>query len=231
MPIDSVAPGYSTDSMDSMNGLNGFDIQPGSSGAGGGAGGIDLQPTPPNLPSDAPGPVEDTRFDPSAPAILSLQLPPEAKVYINDRLTKTEGSERRYVSKNLKQGKEYRYRVKAVIEKDGEMIVRNRLIKMRPGSEKTVAINFQPVLTTLVLNVPEDAKVILDGNETGMTGSRRTFATKKLHDGSWDDYTVEVVVERDGKQVVKRRSLDLAAGETRFLDFEFESGTTGLAAK
>jgi uncharacterized protein (TIGR03000 family) len=182
-----------------------------------------------------PAPIEDTRLDRrernTQPAVLSLELPANAKVYINDRLTKTDGTTRSYVSRNLKNGKDYRYRVKAVVEKDGKTIVRSRVVQMRTGIKKTVKLNFEPVLTKIVLNVPENAKVILDGKETSMKGSQRTFSTDKLNTGSWDDYTVEVIVEKDGQSIVQKKSLDLAAGETRFLDFKFSTKASDIAAK
>ncbi len=183
-------------------------------------------------PGDAPGsgpsfgdglpdaPIPDADADSTefrtgkSKAILSLKLPREAKVYINGKLTKTEGTLRQYVSRNLSKDKNYRYRVKAVINKDGREIVRTRLVSMRPGQDRLVRFKFdQPQITTLVLKVPADAEVLLDGQKTKAKGKIRTFSTRKLsNEQSWNDYKIEVRYFKDGKQVVETKTLDLVAG-------------------
>lgn len=149
-------------------------------------------------------------------AVLSLKLPLDAKVYINGKLTQTKGRLRQYVSRNLTQEKDYRYRVKAVFEKDGRKMVRTRLVSMRPGKDRIVKFDFsRPQVTTLVLKVPADAEVLLDGNKTNAEGTVRTFSTRKLTDDqSWKDYKIEVRYSKNGKPVVQTRSLNLIAGVT-----------------
>lgn len=149
-------------------------------------------------------------------AVLSLKLPRSAKVYINGKLTKTQGRLRQYVSRNLTEDKDYRYRVKAVVERDGRAIVRTQLVRMRPGMERVVRFKFeQPQVTTLVLKVPEDAEVLLDGKVTKAKGKVRTFSTRKLsNEQSWNDYQIEVRYFKDGQQVVQQRRVNLVAGTT-----------------
>jgi len=167
---------------------------------------------------DAPIPDADagsTQFrQRSSQAVLSLKLPRDAKVYINGKLTKTEGTLRQYVSRNLKEDKDYRYQVKAVVNKDGREIVRTRLVNMRPGKDRLVRFDFnQPQVTTLVLKVPADAEVLLDGKKTNAKGKIRTYTTRKLsNEQSWNDYKIEVRYSKDGQQVVEQRTLNLMAG-------------------
>lgn len=150
-------------------------------------------------------------------AVLSLNLPVEAKVYINDKLTKTEGRLRQYVSRNLTEQKAYLYRVKAVLEKDGRQIVRTKMVSMEPGKNREVRFDFsQPPVTTLVLKVPADAEVLLDGNKTDAQGEVRTFSTRKLdNEEAWENYEIKVRYFKDGQEVVKTQSLDLVAGATK----------------
>ena len=191
---------------------------------------------------DAPVPDADagsTEFrNSNSKAILSLKLPLEAKVYINGKLTKTQGSLRQYVSRNLSQDKNYRYRVKAVVNKDGRDIVRTRLVSMRPGQDRLVRFKFdQPQVTTLVLKVPADAEVLLDGQKTKATGKIRTFSTRKLsNEQSWKDYKIEVRYLNDGKQVVETRTLDLVAGAKEMIamggsDSDLRAHHTAIAKK
>ena len=156
-------------------------------------------------------------------AILSLKLPREAQVYINDRLTRTPGEVRNYVSRRAQPGQANEYRIKAVVNRDGKEIVRTQTVNLEPGAKKTVALDFdKPVVTTLALKVPSDATVRLCGNGTAAVGRTRLYATQSLEDGEvWKDYKIEVSVVRDGKTITREQTVDLAAGETRLVSFDF----------
>ncbi|QEG24168.1 TIGR03000 domain-containing protein [Mariniblastus fucicola] len=184
-------------------------------------------------PDDAFGAEEDddSAYMPRGKAILSLDVPKDAKVFINDKLTRTSGTTRSYVSRNLIRGKEYRYRVKVVSEVDGKDVVKSRVVTMRGGEQNEVAFNFDPIVTRVVLSVPEDAKVIIDGKETSTAGAFRSFATQRLKSGKWDDYSVEVSVVRDGKTLTRKEKFDLAAGEFRFFEFDFDQSAANSIVK
>lgn len=188
------------------------------------------QPATEETPSDAFG--ADDGDDDSAmiprrgKAILSLEVPELAKVYINDKLTQTTGIRRSYASRNLKLGEEYRYRVKVVSEIDGKEVIKTRVVTMRPGEQNLVEFNFTPVVTRVVLNVPDDAKVVIDGKETTTEGSYRSFATRRLTEGRWEDYSVVVSVVRDGKTLTEKKEFDLAAGEFRYFQFDFDGAAS-----
>lgn len=164
-------------------------------------------------------------------AVLSLELAEDAKVFVNGKLTKTSGKVREYVSRNLTKDKPYHYRVKAVVVRNGQEIVRTKLVSMRPGKVTRARFQFdQPPVTTLVLKVPRDAKVILDGRETKARGTVRTFSTTKLsNEQSWKDYPVEVRYEVDGETVVKKQQVNLQAGLRRTIAFDDEA--TGQLAQ
>lgn len=200
-------------------------------------GGNYYNPTPsttePGNTVEPPGPAEDDSTSLDRPrtdsSVLNLVLPEETKVFINDTLTKTQGGRRSYRSPNLKIGEEYKYRVKAVLVRNGKELVRTRLVTMKPGQDETVRFSFAEVaetellpapMTSLTLRVPDDAKVTLCGTETKRRGTLRTFSTQSLESGKvWKDYTVQVEFERDGKPVVEERTLDMKAGETYSLSF------------
>ena len=78
--------------------------------------------------------------------------------------------------------------------------------------------------TTLIVRVPDDAKLYLAGRETKATGPVREFTTKKLPAGSeWATYAVRAVIERDGQQVVREQTVSLKAGESREVSFDFSN--------
>lgn len=192
-----------------------------------------LDPVPgadsvPRIEPPGPDPGADgTSTQESRPdvAVLNLVLPSETKVFINDKLTKTEGSLRSYVSRNLGENRDYKYKVKAVLMRDGKEVVRTKLVKMRPGITRTVNFDFDaPVLTTLALEVPEDAKVKIFDKEMSTKGAVRSFTTDRLKDGDvWKDYKVTVEYQRDGKPHVEERSIDLLAGDVHRLAIGVET--------
>jgi uncharacterized protein (TIGR03000 family) len=188
-------------------------------------------------PPPLPGPSDDDSAMRSQPksnnaAILSVSLPTDAEVYINGKRTKTEGDVRNYVSRRLQSGQSQPCLVKAVIHRDGKRLVRTRTVALTAGEVSSLKLDFdQPATTLLAVTVPENATVRLCGSETSAKGEQRFFETNKLADGeTWKDYEIEVVVERDGKSIVTRRSLTLVAGETHNVSFDLNDQTGQLVA-
>ena len=192
-------------------------------------------------PADQPQPTgkDATSIDkPTAgTSVLKVQLPRDAKIFINDRLTKTEGSIRSYRSTNLEIGKEHRYNVKAVIERNGVETIETKIVKLTPGKNETIRFDFDSfdsskttaVATTLQLEVPSDAIVTLCGSQTEKSGKLRTFTTNRLPLGeTWKDYKIQVKFERDGKTITQEKTIDLFAGKSYSFSFK---GDVSLASQ
>jgi uncharacterized protein (TIGR03000 family) len=63
----------------------------------------------------------------------------------------------------------------------------------------------------------------LAGNETNGFGPVRTFRTTQLAAGeNWENYTVRVELESNGRQLSQERTINVAAGDTVELNFEFD---------
>jgi uncharacterized protein (TIGR03000 family) len=173
-----------------------------------------------------PAPTDGARLNRSR-GILTVQIPDDAKLYVNGKLTRSTGSSRRFVSTNLTPGHRYPYSLQAVVERDGRTVTRTKQVRLLAGARAQVEFDFdseEPVETKLTLNVPDDAKVVLAGSETTSTGSVRVFSTTNLPEGElWTDYTVQVSVERNGRTLTKEQTIELRGGESRSLDIEFDS--------
>jgi uncharacterized protein (TIGR03000 family) len=76
----------------------------------------------------------------------------------------------------------------------------------------------QDAPATLVVTVPEDARILIDGNATQKTGTSRTFASPPLKTGVNYSYEVTVELVRDGKTLAQTRSVGVRAGETTEVD-------------
>jgi uncharacterized protein (TIGR03000 family) len=171
---------------------------------------------------EAPGPIEgddSTSLPSSVPtyAVLKVVVPESARVLINDKPTATKGSVRSYVSRGLKEDRDYKFRVTAIFEEDGNEIRRTKIVRLRPGLKLTQRFEFEsPVVTRLALSAPVDAKVTLCGKPMAATGKlERSFETTSLAKGdSWDNYKIEVEYEQDGVVQKEVRTIDIVAGKS-----------------
>ncbi len=175
---------------------------------------------------------------------IKVALPEDAKVYVNDALTTSTGAERSYLSRGLRQGMTYSYKIHVVYEKDGQTVSENKLVKLNAG--ETVSLTFgqaeaeamaesqadEPVKTEVKVQVPEDATVFLSDSPTKQTGKLRIFSTSKLAAGEqWEDYTVRVEVVRNGQTLVREKKLKVEGGGSYELAFNFDSTATAQLAQ
>jgi uncharacterized protein (TIGR03000 family) len=126
----------------------------------------------------------------------------------------------------LREGRDYTYRVRAVVERDSQELVQTKHVTVRRGETKELAFVFDdvsPSTTKLTINVPEEAKVQLAGNDTSVQGTQRVYATQQLSAGqTWSNYKVVVSLDRDGETLTQERTLEVRAGQDYELSFDFD---------
>jgi uncharacterized protein (TIGR03000 family) len=66
---------------------------------------------------------------------------------------------------------------------------------------------------TIVVNLPADAKLLIDDNATTSTTDRRVFVSPDLKPGKEYHYTLKAEVVRDGKAVTMEEKIIVKAGE------------------
>lgn len=181
------------------------------------------------VPSTPPAPAPATEQTSTASeATLTVNVPSEARVYVNGVKTKSVGSERSYVSRGLQSGFNYTYEVRAEIERDGQLVEETKTVSLQAGRGARVAFelagNEVAPSTTLTLHVPAEAKVFLAGHETSSAGEVREFTTTKLLAGqAWENYTIRVSFEQDGQVIDREKTITLAAGQNQVVDFDMDS--------
>jgi uncharacterized protein (TIGR03000 family) len=163
---------------------------------------------------------------------LNVNVPPAAKVFVNETPTSTVGASRQFVSRGLQAGKKYKFVVRAeLVGADGQVASEEKTVTLTAGQRDELSfasLDQTPVQTAVTLNVPAEAKVILAGNPTSASGQTRTFRTAQLKAGDrWDDYVVEV--QYNGK--VKRETLRLVAGDDVALTFNFDDDKSLVASR
>jgi len=164
---------------------------------------------------------------------LHVVVPADAKVFINDRPTTSTGERRTYFTGVVAPGASYTFRIRAEVQRSGELLKDTRTVTAIAGAVESLAFNFDQkpavspeAVTQVTLTVPAGAKVKLAGVDAPSSGSTRVFATRELKRGeTWDDYTVQVTINQNGREVVKTRSISLQGGEHRKLAFRFTDAT------
>jgi uncharacterized protein (TIGR03000 family) len=206
--------------------------------------------TPPSAPtpgpgSDAPAPMPSAMYrsmNGAQTALLNVSVPAEAKIFVNGAATTSTGMQRQFVSRGLETGNRYEYEVRAEMVRDGNTVTETKKVALAPGQLANLAFNFDsnndvPVAvgaktkTKVTLHVPADAKVYLAGNETTSTGDVREFTTTKLAPGAdWNNYTIRVVANVNGRETSKEQSITLVGGEDRDLNFNFDGSEVASTA-
>ena len=74
---------------------------------------------------------------------LTVHVPADAKLYLADHETQATGEVREFSTNRLPAGSQWAtYAVKAVIERDGQPVVREQTISLKAGESRDVTINF-----------------------------------------------------------------------------------------
>jgi uncharacterized protein (TIGR03000 family) len=153
---------------------------------------------------------------------LLVNVPTDAKVIVNGNTTTSQGSLRRFVSRDLAANESYRFEVQAIYNRDGKEVSQTRTVIARAGSSEELAFDGvesdDPVETILTLSVPEDATVVLANNATKSEGLTRVYRTKQLKTGeAWEDYKIQVT--HNG--VTKEKTIRLIGGDKLEMTFNF----------
>src|SRR5262249_29480052 len=71
----------------------------------------------------------------------------------------------------------------------------------------------------VVVRLPADGRLLVDGQPTKQTGASRTFVSPPLQPGVDYAYKITVEIVRDGKTLSQTKSVPVRAGETVNVDF------------
>jgi uncharacterized protein (TIGR03000 family) len=78
----------------------------------------------------------------------------------------------------------------------------------------------------LSVSVPDDAKIYVNGQATTSTGENRQYVSRDLAAGFNYAYEVRAEVVRDGRTVEQVKKIDVRAGETANLAFDFNASAS-----
>jgi uncharacterized protein (TIGR03000 family) len=81
------------------------------------------------------------------------------------------------------------------------------------ASGNAMALASTEASATIVVSLPEDARLTIDGEATTSTSDRRTFVSPSLAVGKDFHYTLKAKVVRDGQPVTLEKTVTVRAGE------------------
>jgi uncharacterized protein (TIGR03000 family) len=97
----------------------------------------------------------------------------------------------------------------------------------KPKEEKKKVSLSSPA--TIVVSLPADARLTVDGASTNSASARRTLITPELAVGVTYVYTMRAEIVRDGRTVAMDQQVTVRGGETSTIEFQFAS--QGVASR
>jgi uncharacterized protein (TIGR03000 family) len=95
-----------------------------------------------------------------------------------------------------------------------------------PAPKKTEEV---AIPATIVVTLPADAKLTIDGNSTTSTSARRIFTSPALEQGQEYVYTLRAEIIREGQMVAETQNITVRAGAEIPVQFNFSS--SGVATR
>ncbi|MGH7172917.1 MAG: TIGR03000 domain-containing protein [Gemmataceae bacterium] len=97
------------------------------------------------------------------------------------------------------------------------------------GGGGTVVAQATSTEATLVVTLPEDATLTIDGENTTSTSANRVFVSPALEQGKEYEYTLKAKVVRDGKPQIITALVTVRPGETSQVELKIPAA--GVAAQ
>jgi uncharacterized protein (TIGR03000 family) len=105
-----------------------------------------------------PSSLVNVRSSANATIQLAVEVSEGAKLYVNEKLTKSTGPTRQFLSSNLERGKKYQFSVRAeAMGLDGKMISETQQVSMAAGESNTMKFALLDHKTKLVATTPRSS--------------------------------------------------------------------------
>lgn len=100
------------------------------------------QEAAPKQPALAPPNPEPASTDAKNSAFLNLRVPSDAAVFVNDHMTSSTGSARRYISRGLEPGMSYQFEVRAEVTRNGVTTSRTKVVQLQVSQSADLVLDF-----------------------------------------------------------------------------------------
>jgi uncharacterized protein (TIGR03000 family) len=159
---------------------------------------------------------------------LLVQLPPDAKLFVDGREVNLTPDIRNVVTPELTPGRDYYYTVKVAAVRDGKPVEETRQLVVRAGEvsradfrDLGVAKKDAPAArpARITVHIPDGARLYVDGVVKPVTGGKRTFDTPKLEPGRSYYYTFKAEMGPDHQNRTETQRAVVQAGKDATVDF------------
>jgi uncharacterized protein (TIGR03000 family) len=164
-----------------------------------------------------------------APATVVVQLPPDAKLYVEGKAVALD-EQNRFVTPRLDAGTPYTYTLKAQAIRNGRLVNASKDIEVRAGETTRVAFrdlepaaavaaqkpaDGPPASARISVKLPQDARLYVND----VFCPTRAFDTPKLDPERTYRYTIKAEFVRDGQQQTETKVVTFRAGQPVTVDF------------
>jgi uncharacterized protein (TIGR03000 family) len=80
----------------------------------------------------------------------------------------------------------------------------------------------------VVVTLPADARLTINGQKTVSTSARRVFESPTLKTGKTYTYEFKATVVREGRRISAEQVIQVRAGETKPVSFDFATNRVAL---
>lgn len=170
---------------------------------------------------------------PANRAQVVIKLPAEAKLFADGQATTLTGTERVFQTPDLTPGRDFQYTFKAEVPAGAETKTLTKQVVVRAGHQTVVdfAQAADKAASSVTVNLPEKAKLFVDGTATPATGGTHTFRTPELTKGKSYVYSFRAEVAKDGKTEVQTREVTFQGGEPVVVDFTADTDVRTASVK
>jgi uncharacterized protein (TIGR03000 family) len=173
----------------------------------------------------------------SRQATVVVQLPEDARLYVDGQLANLTSTTRSFLTPELEPGRQYYYTIKAEADRGGRPLAQEKRIVVEAGKVARVQLNDLGATPTVavdrssaevIVKLPSDARLFVDGQLCPLASDTRTFQTPPLEAGKQYFWTLKAEVVRDGRTHAESRRLDLMAGTRVTVDFNDLTATQAV---
>ena len=96
-------------------------------------------------------------------------------------------------------------------------------------AKKTAAVGVPADGVMIVVEVPEDATLLVNGRETNLSGAVRNFVSAGLAEDRQYDYAISMRLTRNGKVEEQTRTVSVSGGQRHVVAFETPAAAAAVA--
>jgi uncharacterized protein (TIGR03000 family) len=155
-----------------------------------------------------------------APATIVVKAPAAARLTVNGQPTPMKGTEQTFASPDLEAGRTYAYVFQVEDVQDGKTVSRTKRLIVEAGQKAVVDLNEGATDTArIIVKLPADARLIVDGVTFTAPDGIRTFETPRLEPGRSYFYTLRAELVRNGQTHAEDKRVVVEAGKEVNVEF------------